>query len=78
MYRYLIAQDFLNFIVIYVKITWRLAENVGHVVDLLDIGITNNLTIVYYLLTRTLFVVVILSNNVVVHLPSLLKLKLNF
>jgi hypothetical protein len=35
----------LNFIVIYVKITWRLAENIGHVVDLFDIGITNNVTV---------------------------------
>jgi hypothetical protein len=46
-YRYVIAQDFLNFIVIYVKITWRLAENIGHVVDLFDSGITNNITIGY-------------------------------
>ena len=56
MFRYLIAQDFLNFIVVYVKITWRLVENIGHVVDLLDIGITHNITIVYYLRTHTLFI----------------------
>ena len=47
MYRYLIAQDLLDFVVIYVTITWRLAENIGHVVDLFDSGITNNVTVVY-------------------------------
>lgn len=48
MYRYLIAQDFSNFIVVYVKITWRLAENIGHVVDLFGSGITDNIPIGYY------------------------------
>jgi len=76
MCRYLIAQGFLNFSVIYFKITWRLAENIGHVVDLFGSGITNNKTIVYYLRTHTLLFVV-LSNDVVVHLPFLPKLELN-
>jgi len=76
MCRYLIAQDFLNFSVIYVKITWRLAENIGYVIDLFGSGITNNITIGYYLRTHNLLFVV-LSNDAVVHAPFLPKLKLN-
>jgi hypothetical protein len=48
-YRHVIAQDFFFKFCCYLcqnTVTWRLTENIGHVVDLFDSGVTNNVTIV--------------------------------